>query len=143
MYNGVRVEDGTGTEEGQQMTDVRVYTSPAGYVALEAPYDPALPPRAKALGGRWNPGARIWSFTSAAHDNIVTLAREIYGHCATDAPAEPIATTEMIELRRMSLETRIANASRRLAAARDAGDDAAIRILEDKITDYQRQLAAL
>jgi hypothetical protein len=124
------------------MTDVRVYTSPAGYVALEAPYDPALPPRAKALGGRWNPGARIWSFASAAHDDIVTLAREIYGHCATDVPTE-MPASEKIELRRMSLETRIANASKHLVTARDAGDDAVIRILEDKITDYQRQLTAL
>ena len=128
-----------------EIKDVKVWKSPAGYVALEAPYNPALPARAKALGGRWNKGARIWSFTSATHDQVVALAHEVYGHCTTDvSPDAPsMAVSEATALKRMSLETRIANATKRLIAAEEAGDDESVATLNAKISEYRKRLAAL
>lgn len=58
---------------------VKVYHTKGGDVALATPYHPDLPTKAKALGGRWNPEARVWVFDLRDEERVRALAREVYG----------------------------------------------------------------
>jgi hypothetical protein len=59
-----------------------------GRTTLHADYHPALPDRAKAIGGRWNATQKAWVFDARDEDRVRALARLIYG---TDG-SEPAAT---------------------------------------------------
>ena len=54
-----------------------------GRIAVNSPYHPNFPPRARSLGGVWDAGRRVWVFDAADDDRVRSLCREIYG---TDAP---------------------------------------------------------
>lgn len=56
---------------------------------LDTPYHPALPARAKALGGRWQAVTKVWAFDARDEQRVRDLARDIYG---TDGADQPTAT---------------------------------------------------
>lgn len=48
-------------------------------VALCSPYNPALPPKAKLLGGRWDSVQRVWTFDARDESRVRELAKTVYG----------------------------------------------------------------
>jgi hypothetical protein len=48
-------------------------------VVLDAPYNPKLPAKAKAIGGRWNAAQKVWTFDARDETRVRELARAIYG----------------------------------------------------------------
>ena len=66
-------------------------------VKLAAPYHPALPNQAQALGGRWDPVERVWRFDARDEARVRELARSIYG---TDGEDNPELVTIRVTLTR-------------------------------------------
>jgi hypothetical protein len=60
-------------------------------VVLDTPYNPDLPAKAKAIGGRWDSAARVWTFDARDEDRVRALAREVYG---TDGSATKTVTVQ-------------------------------------------------
>ncbi|MCO6011560.1 helix-turn-helix domain-containing protein [Actinoallomurus purpureus] len=60
------------------MGDVKIETT-EGRTYLTSPYNPAVPAKAKAIGGRWDGGRKAWHFDARDEDRVAALAREIYG----------------------------------------------------------------
>lgn len=54
-------------------------------LVLDAPYDPALPTKAKAIGGRWSTTDRVWHFDLRDQVRVEALATELYGWSPEDA----------------------------------------------------------
>lgn len=54
-------------------------------VELVAPYHPALGPKAKRIGGRWDAFQRVWMFDPRDEERVRDLAREVYGTDGDDA----------------------------------------------------------
>jgi DNA repair protein RadC len=50
-----------------------------GRIIVSSPYHPNFPARARALGGDWDAGRRVWVFESGAADQVKSLLREVYG----------------------------------------------------------------
>lgn len=48
-------------------------------IAVQSPYSPALPARAKAMSGKWNRDGGVWVFPIAAEKQVADLFRDIYG----------------------------------------------------------------
>lgn len=48
-------------------------------VSVSAPYVPQFPARAKAIGGKWSAGGKVWKFDSRDEVRVRELCREIYG----------------------------------------------------------------
>ena len=48
-------------------------------VSVSAPYVPQFPARAKAIGGKWSAGSKVWKFDSRDEGRVRELCREIYG----------------------------------------------------------------
>ncbi len=72
-------------------SDVTV-TSDGTTVILACPYDPALPPRAREMGGRFaRDGSKTWVFDARDEERVRALARELYGTDGSDAD-EPSVT---------------------------------------------------
>lgn len=93
-------------------------------VILTAPYDPALPSKAKALGGRYKD--RTWAFALKDEQRVRELAREIYG---TDGSETSHAVTVRVDTRKLNFrdhygEIRLAGRS----LARRTGRDVAVRL---------------
>ena len=53
-------------------------------IALRSPYSPNYPPRAKELGGRWDPLDRVWTFDARNEQLVRSLAREFWGTDGSD-----------------------------------------------------------
>lgn len=58
--------------------DVKVETSESA-TYLTSPYNAAIPPRAKEIGGKWDSGRKAWKFDTRDEDRVCALAREIFG----------------------------------------------------------------
>jgi hypothetical protein len=58
-------------------------------VTLDTPYNPALPAKARAIGGRWDSVNRVWTFDARDEERVRALAREVYG---TDGSATKTVT---------------------------------------------------
>ena len=56
-----------------------------GRIAVNSPYHPHFPARARSLGGIWDAAQRVWLFDAADHERVRSLCREIYG---TDGPED-------------------------------------------------------
>lgn len=78
------------------MSDVKIETT-EGRTYLTSPYNPAIPGKAKAIGGRWDGARKAWHFDARDEDRVAALAREIYG---TDGrtPADGDLVTARIKL---------------------------------------------
>lgn len=63
-----------------------MYTTPTKLL-VTAVYHPDFPPRARALGGKWDSTAKTWVFPSSAEQEVRKLAIEIYGTDGT--PDDP------------------------------------------------------
>ena len=48
-------------------------------IVVESPYHPRFPHRAKKLGGRWDSGAKEWTFDARDEERVRALCLEIYG----------------------------------------------------------------
>jgi hypothetical protein len=48
-------------------------------VVVDTPYHPGFPQSAKALGGKWDPAARIWRFDSRDEERVRVLVSTIFG----------------------------------------------------------------
>lgn len=48
-------------------------------VILDAAWHADLPPRAKAIDGKWNPGEKVWSFDMRDIDRVKELASDLWG----------------------------------------------------------------
>ena len=64
-------------------------------VALVSPYNPALPAKAKLLGGRWDSAQRVWTFDPRDEARVRELARAVYG---TDGSAATRTVTVRVVL---------------------------------------------
>lgn len=51
----------------------------SGEAILTSPYNPDVPSKAKAIGGRWHPSTKTWRFDARDEDRVLELARSIYG----------------------------------------------------------------
>jgi hypothetical protein len=51
----------------------------AGQLALSAPYDPAMPAKARKIGGRFSSGTKLWTFDARDEQRVRELCIEIYG----------------------------------------------------------------
>lgn len=51
----------------------------AGEAILASPYNADVPPKAKAIGGRWHPATKTWRFDARDEDRVLDLARSVYG----------------------------------------------------------------
>jgi excisionase family DNA binding protein len=79
----------------EQGMDVQVDTT-EGITYLISPYNTDVPPRAKEIGGRWDPDRKAWRFDSRDEDRVRALAREIFG---TDGrPADGDLVTVRVRL---------------------------------------------
>jgi hypothetical protein len=54
-------------------------------VAYKSPYHPALPLRAKRLGGKWVTEKKVWTFDKRDEKAVDALYDEIYGEHGTEA----------------------------------------------------------
>lgn len=46
---------------------------------LTSPYRPELPPRLKALGGRWDAERKVWAFGAHRLDALRAICKEFWG----------------------------------------------------------------
>lgn len=60
-------------------------TSNGTTVTLASPYSENLPPRARALGGKFDRAEKVWTFDARDEQRVRDLAREIYGTDGSDA----------------------------------------------------------
>jgi len=58
-----------------------------GRIAVNSPYHPNFPPRARFLGGEWDAARRLWVFDAGEEDRVRSLCREIYGTDSADEVA--------------------------------------------------------
>ena len=58
-----------------------------GRLAVNSPYHPNFPARARLLGGDWDVARRVWIFDAREDDRVRSLCREIYGTDGTDGIA--------------------------------------------------------
>lgn len=70
-------------------------TSTGDTVTLSAPYQPDLPSKAKAIGGKWNAADKSWRFAARDEQRVRDLAREIYGTDGDDAGASQTVTVRI------------------------------------------------
>jgi hypothetical protein len=61
-------------------------------VTLHAPYEPTMPSKARAIGGRWDANAKTWVFDLRDEERVRELAREVYG---TDGTASRTVTVRL------------------------------------------------
>lgn len=61
------------------MSDIQIISLDNGRIALQSPYHPDIPSRAKNIGGRWNSTRKQWTFDARDESAVRDLAREIYG----------------------------------------------------------------
>ena len=62
------------------MSDINVYTSDSGDLAVAAPYDRAFIAGAHKLRGRWDSANRAWLFEYCNQEAVEELLREVFGY---------------------------------------------------------------
>jgi hypothetical protein len=92
---------------------------------LHSPYDPTLPSKARAIGGRWNGAAKAWQFDARDEPRVRELAIEVYGSDGSDGSdtGQPTVTVR-VPVTGVDDEFRVAG--RRLAHR--PGRDDAVRL---------------
>jgi hypothetical protein len=98
---------------------------------LASPFYPAMPPKARALGGDYDGETRRWSFDARDEDRVRALAIEIYGTDGTP--------TETVTVRLALDEAYTSNTPQTIylagwQVAHRLGRDAAVRLGEGVIT---------
>lgn len=85
------------------MTNVEVRLN-TDYVWLISPYNPALPARAKSLGGKFSSTSKAWYFDKRDEERVCEIARDIYG---TDGrtQSEPMLTIKVKATQGQSIYT--------------------------------------
>ena len=73
--------------------NVRI-TERGGRVVLQSPYNPALPARAKRIGGRYDGNTKTWQFDPRDLDRVRELARDVYGTDGT--PTETVTVRHTV-----------------------------------------------
>jgi hypothetical protein len=53
-------------------------------ISVASNYNPTLPGDAKKLGGKWNPGEKVWTFDIRDENRVEALYRNIYGEWDTE-----------------------------------------------------------
>lgn len=53
-------------------------------LTFDSPYHPDMPPRARALGGKWHDAHKHWHFDPRDEADVRSMARDIYGTDGTD-----------------------------------------------------------
>lgn len=48
-------------------------------VIAQTPYHPSLPAKARALGGKWDPARKVWTFDARDEERVREMVRAIYG----------------------------------------------------------------
>lgn len=61
-----------------------------GVLTLVAPYNRALKPAARPLGGRWDPTTKAWRFDARDEERVRALALSIYGMDGTEDPFDTV-----------------------------------------------------
>lgn len=61
-----------------------------GVLTLVAPYNRALSPAARTIGGRWCPTTKAWRFDARDEEKVHALARSIYGLDGTEDPFDTV-----------------------------------------------------
>ena len=56
-----------------------VYIKVGPILSVRSPYNAALPPRAKQLGGKWDATARVWKFELSREGEVRELYEDVYG----------------------------------------------------------------
>ena len=62
-------------------------------LTVHSPYNPDFPARAKRLGGKWNAGAKAWTFDTRDEERVRALCRKVYGE-----DGSPIAETVTVRV---------------------------------------------
>ena len=70
-------------------------TTTATGVTLSAPFNRELSPEARAIGGRWNPDAKAWTFAAVDEERVRDLAREIYGTDGSDSESGDLVSVRV------------------------------------------------
>jgi len=70
-------------------------TTANGLTVANTPYNPAFPAGAKALGGKWEPASKAWSFDARDEERVLELVRSIYG---TDGRTTEKTVTVRVEI---------------------------------------------
>lgn len=78
------------------MSDITITTLDNNKIALASPYNDQMPPKARALGGRWNRDQAAWIFDARDEQRVRDLAREIYG---TDGSPEDTADLVTVRIK--------------------------------------------
>lgn len=63
---------------------------------LTSPYEPTLPPKARALGGRWHPETKTWRFDPRDVERVRSMCLGTFG---VDPLAEPDEGVEIVTVR--------------------------------------------
>lgn len=74
---------------------------------LNSPYRPDLPPRLKALGGKWDAAERKWHFPLHRHTALKALCKEFWGVEVT-GDGLPVEVTHSQGTEAVTLATRLA-----------------------------------
>lgn len=69
-------------------------TTNSATVTLHAPYEPTMPAKARAIGGRWDGDTKAWIFSLRDEERVRELAREVYG---TDGTASQTVTVRLAD----------------------------------------------
>lgn len=78
------------------MTSEIHITTDAMSVVVYTPYDPAMPPRARELNGRWNePNPGAWTFDVRDEQAVREMVREIYGTDGEDTADDPTVSVRV------------------------------------------------
>lgn len=62
------------------MSDINVYTSETGDLAVATPYDRGFISGAHKLRGRWDSSSRAWLFDHCNQEAVEELLREVFGY---------------------------------------------------------------
>ena len=76
------------------MDDIRVETIDT-ITYLISPYNPDVPPAARAIGGRWDGARKAWKFDSRDEERVRSLAREVFGTDGTPEAAVDLVTVRI------------------------------------------------
>lgn len=61
------------------MSDVEIYQNNGGRLAVKTPYHPDMPARFRALGGKWQDDARVWTFDIRDEARVRAEVEAVFG----------------------------------------------------------------
>lgn len=78
-----------GEKEGG-FAGIKVTHLESGKISVRSPFDPSFPEKAKNLGGRWNPGSRVWVFDGRDEDDVRSLLVDKFGTDGSPVPVRDV-----------------------------------------------------